>query len=424
MKADVGRRALFLAIAVCEYEDERWETLKTARAAVARLAEIMDEAGYEVRVLWDPSYAEVAAGLDAAAWKNGGFRGPLVLAWVGHGENIDDELGLAVFDTPRSNSFGQRHRPRDLARFTRNSGSTDTLILFDTCSAGAGDAEVLAAAIRSDNQSTQAGRPPRLGIAVSSKAYQPAFDGVFVKALADLLTDGPSDADEAGDYAPLWTSSHETVPVGAVLYALITRRIAGQNPRAWPAADSTIRFPNPKHVKDTEPALTSERLAQSYNEEQVSTTVVRTPAIEALSARIDEPSPGLWLIIGSAGVGKTTCLTTATVGASGEPVIVPVAHGLAAVRQALEYPASGPVLVDGLDEAPHRDLEPILEAAIRGSRSRFVVVATRPTALDAIRPGLAGRGLIGAEQIVELDDEDWLRPAITTYVAERLREAS
>lgn len=423
MTAELSRRGRFLAVAVCKYTDESWETLEGARAATDRLATIMEVAGYDVLVLTNPSYAEVASKLDGSAWREQGFRGPLVLVWVGHGESLNGALGLAVADTPRGKGIGLRHQPSELARFSRESGSLDTLLLFDTCSAGAGDSEVLLTAIRSDNESTSAGSPPRLGVAVSSKAYERALDGAFVSAFADLLTHGPGSADEAGQYAPLWSASYETVPVGAVLFALLKRKIAGQNQRSWPAADSTIPFPNPKFVANQAPAFAVDRLAEIYPEVQVDTTIVDTPAIQEVCARIDKPDPGLWLLVGSAGAGKSTCLTQASKDAQTETTVVHAARGLRAVQHDLARFPTSPVLLDSFDEAPMRDLEAIIEVAIRASRDRLVVVATRPAALDAIRPGEAGRSLIGVERVIELDTQEWLRPTLVRYVVQRLRGA-
>lgn len=415
-------RGLFVAVGVFEYSDEQWPPLKAAQAAMGRLVEIMSGGGYDVVALTDPGYAQVTAGLDAAGWKERGFRGPLVLAWAGHGEHIEDELALVVSDTPSRSGVGMRHRPRDLARFARSAGSRDTLVVLDSCSSGAGDADILVAAIRADNETSHAGAAPQLGVLVSSKAYEPALDGALLSALVDLLESGPADEAEAGIYAPLWSSSYENVPVAAVAYALSRRRIGQQSPRSWFSGGSSICLPNLGHISHQPAALVADRL-EPLGISTAHETVVMTPAIDALRARIDSGRSGLWLVIGSAGTGKSTCLAAAAGAASHHATVVSARLGLAAARDALTSESPSAVMVDGLDEAPLRDLDAILEASIRASRRRFVVIATRPDALEAVRPGPAGRGLIGAEDVIELDLAPWMSSAIASFVVQRLKDA-
>jgi hypothetical protein len=296
------------------------------------------------------------------------------------------------------------------------------LVILDTCSSGAGDGEILEAAIRADNETSNAGGAPQLGVLVSSKAYEPALDGAFLLALVRLLESGPADEAEAGIYAPLWSSSYENVPVVAVAYALSRRRIGQQSPRSWFSGGSSICFPNIGHISHQPAALVAARL-EPLGISTALETVVMTPAIDALRARIDSGRSGLWLVIGSAGTGKSTCLATAAGAATHQATVVPARLGLTAARAALTSDPPSAVMVDGLDEAPLRDLEAILKASIRASRHRFVVVAARPNALEAVRPGPAGRKLIGAEEVLELDVAPWMLSAIATFVAQRLEDA-
>lgn len=419
MNTDPTPRGRFVGIAVTRYDDESLARLDDAGKAMKELSRAIEDSGFEARLVKDPTARKLAKAFDPTPDAPTAVRVPLVLAWTGHGISIDNELALMLRDSKPNHSLKNAQGLKELARLAKDLGSRDTLIVIDTCHSGEGDAALVLQAISQQNTSTSAGVAPQLAVLVSSKAIGRAVAGAYLTSLAGLLQGGPA-PDEAGDYDACWTATNERIPLGAISYVMARRKIGQQEPRAWNSGGSNISFRNPRFNPAAEPALVADALG---HHDGLHDTTVRTPAMDAVEIRIQEDRPGFWLMLGREGSGKSTALQT--VAAATGVLIIAARHGVSALRDSIRgLPAGAPVLIDGLDEAPARDLAATLDTVVATSSIRFVVLSSRPGALELVGPGPGGRGLIGAEQVVELDEQQWVGNALVNYTVERLRSAS
>ena len=423
--SEPGDKGLFLGIAVTEYDDGNWATLSGALNGVTTLKSLLDNDGYETRMLTNPRREELLEMLNGSGeLKSAGFKGPFVLVWSGHGEVMDEALALILRDTPHLDP-GKRngaYRAGELIHFLVESGSNDSVVIIDTCAAGAADAELFIKHLRGLETKTWPGQQPRLACVVSCKAYEQAEDGAFLAELIELLTEGPGDVD-LGAHALVWGPSSDAVPLPSVFHAIEKRARRDTHPRTWSAGSSDISFPNPGFDPKSQPALVDDRIRQVRGEPPQPPGLVETPAAGLLLERIVSGAPGLWVLTGGPGVGKSSCLGYVAETTNIDFVLLQARLGVEhlAGAVAVEKPLTA-VALDALDEVPARERAGIVELATGWSRTRFVTVSTRTeTAFDESGRAAAERLIAGAARTIDLGDPRWQGDAIARYVAERLR---
>lgn len=407
---------LFLGIAVCEYRDSGWQRLEGARKGVDELREVLDADGYVASVVNDPTREEMVGVLmQGGSLREAGFTGPAVLVWSGHGDALGESLALIARDTPASVAGKENISvsPQGLVSFLSESGSRDSLVIIDACSAGAGDADLLAAHIKKLEGSTWPDGDPLLACVVSCKGYERARDGGFVSELVELLRHGPIGL-EPGDFDVMWGRQRKTVPIAAVLEAVERKARGGsdpgQHPRAWCSPSSKIGFRNPLFDEQADPGLVDDSVRAVRGQSPQSAGLVETPASVALAQRIAERRPGLWVLTGGPGAGKSSCLAQAASALPGQVLELWAGSGLARLsRQVAEAPAELALALDALDEAPANELDGLLDLATASASRRFVVVSTRGSESAAV-----------AERVIDVGSSQWRGDAIRRYVAERL----
>ncbi len=414
-----------IAIAIGEYDDPKWKRLEGALQAAEHVTRLMAAAGYKTELVRNPSRREV---LDVLTQRErlhkSGFSGPLVMLWTGHGKVIADELALIVRDTPATTGLEDfAYGPKGLVSFAFDCGSRDSLLIIDTCSAGAGDLAAIEATIRRLERATWPGRQPAFACIVSCKGYEKARDGAFLAELLKVLSRSP-DVWDSGPFDVYWTPARQTIPLAAVIDRIGRGQGSDQHPRGWSEGSSDICFPNPAFDPTSGPALVDDRLRQVRGQAASVDFLVATPAAEALAHRVDD-GPGLWTITGAPGSGKSSCLAWAAMQWADRVLLISARLGLDAVVAAVGR-ASGDaaILLDSLEEAPPREREALVYLVQAWSRSRFVSVAARPPLLHMASNERTARILGDAEAVVDVGSSEWLGDAISRYVTDRLREAS
>jgi hypothetical protein len=410
-----------MAVAVSKYKDSGWEQpLKRAQRNADRLVSFLRQEGYDTDLVRSPSHGKLAKILQRKeAEANGAKRA--VLVWTGHAAVLEGALNLAVRDTPAGPGMRPlSYRAGDLSTFLANLGSTDSLLIIDSCSAGAADAEVFLDNLRRLESSSHAGRAPTLACVVSCKGYEKAGDGAFLEELVDLLTEGPVDV-EPGPNDQLWSPNYERVSIDLVFGAINRKRNRrGPHPRTTITGSSDITFANPRF--DPGAVLVDDGARRGRGEDPLVVGLVGTPATAYLLQRLLR-GPGLLVVTGSPGKGKSSCLAYVRNRAPAATMVVQAESGteiLTAVAAAVAPHVA--IALDGLDEARAGEHERLVDLAIAWARTRCVVVASRTgTARSQSARAAAARLIAAAEKEIDLDEKRWSGDAIERYAAERLR---
>jgi hypothetical protein len=423
----VDHAGRFLGVAVCDYDDEGWRQLLRAGEGVEKLRDLLDERGYETDLLESPTQGDLLAELEATvAARSNGFQGPFVIVWSGHGDLAEDTLGLILRDTPATDPGKGLHsyRAAQLVSFLSESGSRDSLVILDTCFAGAADAEIFLAQLREAEASTTPGQPRRFALVVSCKGYEQTEDGAFLGDLLGVLENGPEEVDVKQD-ALRWGAGSSEVGLTSLLYVL-ERRVGGggAHPRFWSSGVSDITFPNPRYRPDAAPALVDDRLREVHDEPPRPPQLVATAASEHLLRRIASGEPGLWTLTGSPGRGKSSCLRVVERECRSPLVFAPAAvdlEGLA--KMVADADPWSAVAIDALNELPEQEQLRFVDIVTGWSATHFVVVSCSKDVPFSSAPWRAAALLArrGAE-VVDLDEPGWSEAAIADYVQLRLEE--
>lgn len=419
----------FVGVAVAMYDDPAWACLDRALKGVTELGDLLDGRGFESRTVESPTRDEWTDELQQlAGLGQNGFEGPLIIVWSGHGEVLSDAaLALILKDTPAADPAKSQHafRAADLVARLEETGSRDSLIIIDSCSAGAADRDLFLGQLKQLEETTWDGRGPRLACLVSCKGYEQVEDGAFLGQLVELLRDGPGDLD-VGDFALLWGRNSHAVPLGAVLQAIEERGSAdGTHPRSWTSRSSRISFANPLFDPGAGPALVDDSIREVRGEGRRPSLLIETPAGVTIGDAVADGDEGLWMLTGGPGSGKSSCLRLARERSGEDLAVLSAADGVEALATKIAAKqGTRAVAIDGLDEAPARERAEIVDLATGWSRDRLVVVAMRSTGADAATLSIARRLGERATRVIDLDSAEWLGDAIYRYVLERLRKGT
>ncbi|WP_265544750.1 tetratricopeptide repeat protein [Streptomyces drozdowiczii] len=411
---------------------------------------------------------------------------PALVIWSGHGVRVDGQTRLVLSDLKPVDDPGQwkarvtRHgvSADDLVSEAVGSGAEHVLVIIDTCYAGGGAVPALRLALgRWEEESAPPGHAKWLGFLASCQSHETSDgSGPLLTALTKVLREGP-----AGDeYRSAW-SAHNALVSGPDLLAAIATRWEGEGQTPVPATLGEWRpaFPNPLHSPEA-PARLVEHLVQAArgvgHREEGWFFTGRTRVLGRIVEWLDEDAPGLFLVTGPAGCGKSAVLGRIATLADPEQRERAVASGalrdgdpdpgvraertLAAVHlrdltplQAAERLAHAlglrrprstdafraevrelspqPVLVmDGLDEVPAEHTQSVIEELVFPlSRSVPVLLGSRERVFRSQKenretlPETLAR-LVGADvTTVDLEDEPHTREDIGEYVRRRCEAA-
>ena len=298
-------KRLYLGVGISSYGDAAFADLPKAVDDIESLgAYLHRHRGYRKESIPNPTEDEARAALKHHLKKDALPPGSaLVLLWSGHGEMAPEALHLIARDTEQG--AAPDLTPESLASFIARCGATQALLLLDTCYSGSGvfDAQRVVDLVKRERADDR----PWFGVLASASDFERARDGVFVARLLRLLKDGPSNPAQR----TRWSAHNEGVRGDDVMDSLGKEwDIPGQKPKsastnvanAWPM------FPNPRFNPDAPERVVEHLLlaaeGRAPDEDGVYFTG-RTAQLDALVQWIHAGEPGVFVVKGPAGSGKS-----------------------------------------------------------------------------------------------------------------------
>ncbi|WP_239079162.1 tetratricopeptide repeat protein [Streptomyces sp. SID7909] len=450
---------------------------------------LLEGLGYEARKVGGGDPSADAFRVESARWSRDwlatGDSKPALIIWSGHAVRVDDQTRLALSDLesddPRQwkNEVTRSGVTTDqLVNEAEGSGAEHVLMIIDTCYAGGGAVSALEKALkRSAEETAPPGHGKWFGFLASCRGNEVSDgNGPLLAALAKVLKEGPA----GKDYRSAWSDHNAFVSGPDLMKAIATQWDGeGQTPVSVTTGDWRPAFPNPLHSPEA-PARLVEHLVQAArgvgHREEGWFFTGRTRVLGRIVEWLDEDAPGLFLVTGPAGCGKSAVLGRIATLADPEQRARAVESGalrdgdpdpgvraertLAAVHlrdltplQAAERLAHTlrlprprstddfraevrelspqPVLVmDGLDEVPAEHTQSMIEELVFPlSRSVPVLLGSRERVFRSQQEGRETlpetlARLIGADvTTVDLEDDPHTREDIGEYVRRRCEAA-
>ncbi|MFD3520251.1 tetratricopeptide repeat protein [Streptomyces sp. NPDC058653] len=301
-----------LGIVVENYARPALRRLPDARAQLDRVMAQLARYGYEPSVLRDPTRDQVRdTVLDwRRGWEAGGGHGPAVVVWSGHGERHGEQLHLITHGTEEAFDPDQIYTVELLAGAALRSGADQILLIVDTCYSGAGVRSALERALRDwAEKSLPEHRANWLGVVASCQPDEPAAGrGTLLDTVVEVLRYGPA----TERYQHAWSVHNRGVTGTTVIDAVLAQLPqGGQRPLSVTAGLSLPMFQNPLWEKSAPPRLVehlvlSGRAADATEEGWFFTG--RRDVLAGIVAWLGAGRPGLFLVTGSAGSGKSAVL--------------------------------------------------------------------------------------------------------------------
>ncbi|MFI8339918.1 AAA family ATPase [Streptomyces sp. NPDC085639] len=306
-------RGSALGIVVEQYEKSGLRRLTGATEQMRELCELLEGHGYTATMLADPGWKSVRPPVRnwAVDWGRGGRHGPAVVLWSGHGKLDDGELRLVLCDTEHPEYEGETFSANELTATALLSRADQVLLLIDTCHAGAGVGESLKKALtKLSAKNLPPGRSAWLGVLAACRPQEEAeADGILLASFGRLLREGP----QPDTYRHEWSRRNELISGSTVVKTLLAQwpEDIGQRPLEAMTGLDLPMFANPLRRAAPEPELV-EHLVQAARGASPTDEGwffsgrrgVLGAIVEWLAAR----EPGLFLVTGSAGSGKSAVL--------------------------------------------------------------------------------------------------------------------
>ncbi|MFG2709475.1 caspase family protein [Streptomyces goshikiensis] len=306
-------RGTALGVVVENYRSRRFRTLTGATAQMRELCELLEERGYGTTVVQDPEWSTVNKPLGdwARNWSATGGHGPAVVLWSGHGVLDDRELRLIVRDTVDAEFDGDTHSANLLASTASLSRADQVLLLIDTCHAGAGVVPSLEKALgKLSQRNLPPGRSAWFGVIASCRPQEKAeAGGVLLDAFARVLREGP----RTDEYRHEWSRRNGQVSGSTVIQTVLAEWPAevGHRPLDAMTGQDRLMFANPLRAAATEPELV-EHLVQAARgappDDEGWFFSGRRRVLGEITEWLEARQPGLFLVTGSAGSGKSAVL--------------------------------------------------------------------------------------------------------------------
>ncbi|MFF7795887.1 tetratricopeptide repeat protein, partial [Streptomyces sp. NPDC007991] len=316
-------RATALCV-VCEsYDDSRtFPQLVGAKAQMEEIAGLLARLGFDVRLVGGGNPDRAAFDREVEEWSEGwrrsGGRKPALILWSGHGVLADDELRLVLSDLEPGDHVGtrkvriRRHgvSTEELIGYAVSSEADQILVVVDTCYAGDGVGDGVRTALKHWSEiSLPPGRTKWLGSMASCQRNEVSDgDGPLLRALAAVLREGP----RTDEYLSAWSAHNELVSGVELLAALPTRWDAeGQRPARAAVGDERPAFPNPLARPGAAPTLVEHLVLAARgvgHREEGWFFSGRRQVLGKIIGWMEAAAPGLFLVTGPAGCGKSAVL--------------------------------------------------------------------------------------------------------------------
>ena len=300
-----GRR--FVGIGVSEY-DHGHSRLEHAGPDVQAVADLLTRSTFDCTVLRDPDEQAARAGLKKlrGSMQEGG--GSLVLLWSGHAVRSPADLRLLARDSGDYADDGLA-AGSDVAAPCAQSGASQLLLIIDTCFSG----EAVTAgelATRIMQLSPPEGEHVWVGVLASCLPEEKARDGVFGQRLAELLKSGPeAGPDTQAMLVQRWSPQSEYIRGDDLCDAILkTWGTTAHTPVFQSNGSAWWMFPNPRYNPGAPERVVEHLLLAARGgagPDDHSWFTGRTAEVDQVVAWVRSNQPGLHVITGSAGTGKT-----------------------------------------------------------------------------------------------------------------------
>ncbi|MER8095546.1 tetratricopeptide repeat protein, partial [Streptomyces goshikiensis] len=306
-------RGTALGVVVEHYQSGRFPHLTGATAQMRELCELLEERGYATTVVEDPPRDALDRPVRdwAKDWDATGGHGPAVVVWSGHGILDGQELRLVVRDTDDAEYEDETYSANLLTSAALRAQADQVLLLIDTCHAGAGVFESLKKAL--DKLSTRNLPPDRaawIGVLASSRPQEKAeAGGILLETFARVLREGL----RSDTYRSEWSRRNGQISGAAVMQAVLDEWPTEIGQRPLDAMTGRIRpmFDNPLRSANPEPELV-EHLVQAARgaapDDEGWFFSGRRRVLGEITEWLEARQPGLFLVTGSAGSGKSAVL--------------------------------------------------------------------------------------------------------------------
>ncbi|MFM7286810.1 MAG: AAA family ATPase, partial [Cyanobium sp.] len=304
MTESPGAQRLFVGVGVGTYD--HFPNLCAAEQ-VEEVAEVMAGMGYAVQPHRDPGLPQAGALLDELAARGLASGSCLVVLWAGHGEPVKVG-GLHLVARNSRPGQVQRITSSQLVECAVACGASQILILLDTCYADAASMQALDLARSLEEGLPSDGVQRWIGILPAALAYETARDGAFGEQLLQLLREGPSDP----ELRLRWSAHQQGIRGDDLIDGLV---------KGWRSLDQSLvpvmrgnalpMLPNPRFNPEARDQLVEQVLlaARGGNpEEEGDFFTGRAEPLAELVAWMADPAPGVALVTGPPGCGKSALL--------------------------------------------------------------------------------------------------------------------
>ncbi|MFI5636817.1 caspase family protein [Streptomyces goshikiensis] len=306
-------RGTALGVVVEHYQSGRFPQLTGATAQMRELCELLEERGYGTTVVEDPPRDALDRPVRdwAKDWDATGGHGPAVVVWSGHGVLDGQELRLVVRDTDDAEYEDETYSANLLTSAALRARADQVLLLIDTCHAGAGVAPSLEKALgRLSRRNPPQGRRAWFGVIASCRPQEKAeAGGVLLDAFARVLREGP----RTDEYRHEWSRRNGQVSGSTVIQTVLAEwpEEVGHRPLDAMTGRDRLMFANPLRAAATEPELV-EHLVQAARgaapDDEGWFFSGRRRVLGEITEWLETRRPGLFLVTGSAGSGKSAVL--------------------------------------------------------------------------------------------------------------------
>ena len=271
---------------------------------VRQVARRLREGGFDVVTSFDGRRGDVIEALDRIGRPDDG----LLVLWAGHGQQ-GQRGTLRLFTVENAPDDGDRKliTVDELAESVAETQARQVLLVVDTCYSGgaAMDAAGVVAALR---DRIETGERRWIGVLTASRKHEPAIDGLLAEKLVELLDYGP----RKPELRLRWNAFQALLRGDDLVDALLDEWQDTRQRPEWMAFGQAVPFlPNPLYRAGASERIVEHLLWSARGGAQSEAGfwfTGREEQLRAVVGWIEREQPGLCLITGPAGCGKSAVL--------------------------------------------------------------------------------------------------------------------